>query len=263
VFGYLLDERRGKWQFWLMLIGFNLTFGPMHILGLQGLPRRQSTYVEGYGFELWNHVATVGAFIIALSVLIFFWNVLASWRAHRAEPVEVGPDPWDGRSLEWMVASPVPAHNFDTVPTVTHLDETWHRKYEEDETGRVVRVRTSEEVAQKGDATDVHLPSPSYWPLVMALALPLIAYGLIFNLGIAAAGGVVALLSGYAWGLEPADDPEAAHGHDDGHGDDDGHEPEPEGDDGGDATVDVDDADDADAGEAVAAASPTKGSADE
>jgi cytochrome c oxidase subunit I len=210
VFGFMLSDRVGKLHFWLMLIGFNLTFGPMHILGLQGMPRRQHTYVEGYGFELWNRVSTVGAFIIALSLLVFLWNVAMSWRAHRANPVEVGPDPWDGRSLEWMVASPVPAHNFDTVPTVTHLDEFWHRKYEEDDDGRVVRVRTSEEVAQKGDATGVHLPSPSYWPLVLAGGILLVGYGVIFNLGIAAAGGVVILLSAYALGMEPADDPESS-----------------------------------------------------
>jgi cytochrome c oxidase subunit 1 len=226
VFGYMLDDRWGKWHFWLQLIGFNLTFGPMHILGLQGMPRRQYTYLPGYGFEFWNQVATVGAFIIALSVLVLIANVAKSTRAHRRDPVPVGPDPWDARSLEWMTASPTPVHNFDTAPTVTHLDEFWHRKYEEDESGRVRRVRSSEEVAQKGDATDVHLPSPSYWPIVMAAGLPLIAYGLIFNLGLAAVGGVVVLLAGYAWGMEPADDPEAAaHGHG-GHGGQDGHDGE-------------------------------------
>jgi cytochrome c oxidase subunit 1 len=217
VFGHLLDEKIGKLHFWLTIIGFNLTFGPMHILGLQGMPRRQHSYEEGYGFELWNHVATVGAFIIALSVLVFFYNVFKSYRRHRANPVNPGPDPWDARGLEWSTASPTPAHNFDTDPEVTQLDDFWHKKYQEDEDGRVVRVKTGDEVAQKGDATDVHLPSPSYWPLVLSAGLPLIGYGLIFNLGIAAVGGVIVLLAGYAWGMEPADDPEAAHGH--GHGD--------------------------------------------
>ena len=248
VFGYTLGEGLGKWQFWLTLIGFNLTFGPMHILGLQGMPRRQFTYLDDYGFNFWNQVATVGSFVIALAFLVFFYNLWKSWRAHKANPVDPGPDPWDARSLEWMLQSPTPAHNFDTVPTVSHLDELWHRKYEEDEHGRVRRVRSSEEVAQPGDGTGVHLPSPSYWPLVMAFSLPLIGYGLIFNLGIAAVGGVIALLAGYAWGMEPADDPEAAHGHghDDGGHDDGGHEAE------------GDDADDSDDGEPVAAASPTE-----
>ncbi|MGH8938251.1 MAG: cytochrome c oxidase subunit I, partial [Actinomycetes bacterium] len=134
-FGFTLSETLGKWHFWLTLIGFNLTFGPMHILGLQGMPRRMHTYVEGYGFEFWNMVSTVGSLFMVVSMLIFAANLLKSWRAHRAGPVDVGPDPWDARSLEWMVPSPVPAHNFDESPTVSHLDEFWHRKYQEDATG--------------------------------------------------------------------------------------------------------------------------------
>jgi cytochrome c oxidase subunit I len=219
VFGYRLSETLGKWHFWTLLVGFNLTFGPMHILGLQGMPRRMHTYIAGYGFEFWNMVATIGAFLIAVSMLVMAWNIFDSRRQHHRNPVEVGPDPWDARSLEWSIPSPVPAHNFDVVPTVSRLDEFWHHKYQEDETGKVVRVATGAEVAQKGDPTGVHLPSPSYWPLVMALGLPLIGYGLIFNLGIAAVGGVVIVLAGFAWGLEPADDPEAhVHAHADGNG---------------------------------------------
>jgi cytochrome c oxidase subunit I len=179
-------------------------------------------------------VATVGAFLIALAMLVFVGNILVSWRAHRMNPVNPGPDPWDGRSLEWMVQSPVPAHNFDTVPTVSHLDEFWHRKYQENADGKVVRVATGAEVAQPGDGTGVHLPSPSYWPLALAAGLPMIAYGLIFNLGIAIAGGVLVILAGFGLGYEPSDDPEAHHGpHGDGHEDGhavpgDGREDEPE-----------------------------------
>jgi cytochrome c oxidase subunit I len=227
VFGWLLSDKMGKWHFWTLLVGFNLTFGPMHILGLQGMPRRMHTYAKGYGFDFWNMVATIGAFVIAVSMTIFAANVLLSWRNHRRHPVAAGPDPWDARSLEWMTASPVPAHNFDEVPTVSHLDEFWTRKYGEDATGKVVRLHSSEEVAQKGDATDVHLPSPSYWPLVAALALPIVGYGMIFNLGLAAVGGVLLVAAIYGWAYEPADDPEAHHAHlihgngesGDGHGD--------------------------------------------
>jgi cytochrome c oxidase subunit I len=236
VFGFKLSDKVGKWHFWLTLIGFNLTFGPMHILGLQGMPRRMHTYIADYGFDLWNMVATIGAFLIAVAMLVFVANILVSWRAHRMNPVNPGPDPWDARSLEWMVQSPVPAHNFDTVPTVSHLDEFWHRKYQENADGKVVRVATGAEVAQPGDGTGVHMPSPSYWPLVLAAALPMIAYGLIFNLGIAIVGGVLVILAGFGLGYEPSDDPEAhgphgpsGDGHDDGHAHaGDGHEDAPE-----------------------------------
>jgi cytochrome c oxidase subunit 1 len=214
-FGYMLNETLGKWHFWTLLVGFNLTFGPMHILGLQGMPRRMHTYIEGYGFEFWNMVSTIGAFLIAASMLVMAWNIFDSRRQHHRNPIDVGPDPWDARGLEWSIPSPVPAHNYDVVPTVSRLDEFWHHKYQEDETGRVVQVATGAEVAQKGDGTGVHLPSPSYWPLVMAVGLPLIGYGLIFNLGLAALGGLIVVLAGFAWGMEPADDPEAhvAHAH--------------------------------------------------
>jgi cytochrome c oxidase subunit I len=214
VFGYKLSEKLGSWHFWLILIGMNLTFGPMHIVGLEGQPRRTYTYNKGYGFDFWNMVETIGAFIIAIAVLVFLVNVFSSRAKARRENLAVGNDPWDARSLEWMVPNPTPAHNFDEVPFVTHLDEFWHRKYGEDEQGRAVRIKATDDVVQKGDPTGVHLPSPSYWPIVIAAALPLIGYGIIFNLGFAALGGFVLFLGIYGLGLEPSTDPDAAHGHD-------------------------------------------------
>jgi cytochrome c oxidase subunit 1 len=220
VFGYMLNDRIGKVHFWTALLGFNLTFGPMHVLGLQGMPRRIQTYADGYGFNFWNMVATVGAFLIALSMLVFFYNIAKSKRDAPNLPPP-GPDPWDARTLEWMVPSPTPHHNFDSSPVVTELDDFWHRKYAEDEHGRVTRIATGEEIAQDGSGHP-HLPSPSYFPLILALGLPFIAYGLIFNLGISFFGGVLVLIGFVGWGLEPQDDPEAsAHGHDD-HPDGDG-----------------------------------------
>ena len=198
----------------------------MHILGLQGMSRRIDTYGEGFGFELWNFVASVGAFVIALGVALLLYNV---WKSKReaADLPPPGPDPWDARSLEWMVQSPTPEHNFDEIPTVNGLDEWWHRKYGYDEQHRVVRVATAEEAAQPGTATGVHLPSPSFWPLVVAVGMPLIGYGLIFNLWLCIPGALLTAGGLYAWALEPVDDPDAAHGHDDDHGDGDG----PDGDD--------------------------------
>jgi cytochrome c oxidase subunit 1 len=224
IFGYMLNETWGKIHFWVILIGFNLTFGPMHVLGLQGMSRRIDTYSPGFGFEFWNLVATIGSFIIALGVLIFFFNV---WKSHRDAPDQPapGPDPWDARSLEWMIPSPSPEHNFDTIPVVESEDEWWHRKYGYDDNKRVVRIADTEDVAQDGSATGVHLPAPSFWPLVLAIGLPLIGYGLIFNLWLCVIGGALTGLAMYSWALEPVDDPDADHGHDDHHddgGDDDG-----------------------------------------
>jgi cytochrome c oxidase subunit 1 len=215
VFGYQLSEKLGKVNFWVLLVGFNLTFGPMHILGLQGMSRRIYTYDDGYGFNLWNKVATIGAFTIATSVLIFLFNIFNSYRKSKTLP-PVGPDPWDARTLEWMTPNPTPAWNYDPVPTVTKLDDFWHRKYATDhDTGRTVRIAEAADVVQAGDGVGVHLPSPSFWPLVLAFGLPIIGYGLIFNLWLCVVGGLIVLLGFVGWALEPPDDPEAAQGHDD------------------------------------------------
>jgi cytochrome c oxidase subunit 1 len=120
-------------------------------------------------------------------------------------------DPWDGRSLEWMLPSPTPAHNFDEVPVVRTLDEFWHRKYGEDEDGRLVRVAATEDVVQTGTNTDVHLPSPSYWPIVLAFGLPFIGYGLIYSLWFAVLGGICVVGGIYGWVMEPSVDPDAGH----------------------------------------------------
>ncbi len=207
VFGYRLGEKMGKASFWLILVGFNLTFGPQHILGLQGMSRRIPTYSADEGFTFWDFVSTVGAFIIAIGIAVLFANIFLSRRRapHRPAP---GPDPWDARSLEWMLNSPVPEHNFDEIPTVTERDEWWNRKWSGN-----TRKGNVEQLADKGEAQNVHLPSPSYWPLVLAFALPLICYGLIFNLWILAVGVLVAVVAMYGWGIEPPDDPEAAAHH--------------------------------------------------
>jgi cytochrome c oxidase subunit 1 len=218
VFGYFLDETWGKVHFWLSMIGLNLTFGPMHILGLQGMSRRIHTYRDGYGFNFWNLVATVGAFVIALSFVVFLVNIVRSKRAAAGKPAP-GPDPWDARSLEWSIPSPTPEHNFDDDPIVTQLDDFWHRKYGEDEQGRMVQIATGEEIAMPGDPSRAHLPAPSYWPLVLSLAFPLVGYGLIFNMTIAALGGATLLAGMVGWALEPPDDEDVPpHGHD-GHDD--------------------------------------------
>ena len=227
VFGYALGERSGKINFWILLVGFNLTFGPMHVLGLQGMPRRTYTYRDGYGFNFWNFVSTVGAFIIALSFLIFFWNIWASYRkakvaaGGKGKKLTMPADPWDSRSLEWMIPSPTPVHNFDVVPTVQSLDEFWHRKYGEDEAGRLVRIAATEDVVQKGDATNVHLPSPSYYPIVLAFGMPWITWGLIYNLWFCAFGALFVIAGIYGWVMEPSTDPSDGHAHDDDHADHD------------------------------------------
>ncbi len=151
VFAKCLNEKLGKWNFWLMIVGMNLTFGPMHVMGLQGQPRRMYIWTDeraGEGFfnlGFWNLVASIGAFTLAIGVLMFVINVI---HTHRKEP-RAPLDPWDARSLEWMTTSPPKEHNFDSIPTVHALDEFFHRKYEDvGEPGHheLRQVATAEEI---------------------------------------------------------------------------------------------------------------------
>src|SRR2546421_3725874 len=184
VFGRMLNETLGKWNFWLTLIGFNLTVFPLHVLGLTGMPRRTYRYPSGMGWDLGNQLATIGAFIIALSVLVFFVNIIKT--AKRGEPA--GADPWDARTLEWSTPSPPPEYNFAEVPIVTHRDEFWHRKYTEDDEGRLLKLPAggAVEVAEhehpaEFDPHSIHMPSPSDWPLIFAFSLPILGYGFVFK----------------------------------------------------------------------------------
>ena len=213
IFGKCLNEKLGKWNFWLMMIGMNLTFGPMHIIGLQGQPRRMYQWTEnraGEGFfnlGFWNLVSTIGTFILGVGILVFLYNAIFQ---HRKEPV-APIDPWDARSLEWLTTSPPKPHNFDRTVTVHALDEVFHRKYEDigegDEHEYVQRATLEELVAEEERLGDkhVHLPAPSYWPIVLALALPIMAYGVIYTTWLIVLGAAIAIASMFGWALEPAD----------------------------------------------------------
>src|SRR5687767_5974365 len=116
--GRLLSERMGKVAFWLTLVGFHTTFLVQHSAGLSGMPRRIFEYQASAGWHVYNLISTIGAFIIALGVLITIINVVRSLK-HGAI---AGPDPWKANTLEWFTPSPPPENNFDAVPRVRSVE---------------------------------------------------------------------------------------------------------------------------------------------
>ena len=199
--GKLLHDGLGKVHFWLIFIGFNLTFAPMHILGLNGMPRRTYRYPEGLGFEFWNFVATVGSFLIALAMLVLFWNIYRTWRKGEV----AGPDPWDGRTLEWSISSPPPEHNFDQIPVVEHEDDFWHRKYTTAEDGTAVAIDPPPSFDFEPDE-NIHLPSPSFYPALAGAGLFVTVMGLVYvpwGLIAAGAGVLITIWGLFGWSIEP------------------------------------------------------------
>jgi cytochrome c oxidase subunit 1 len=130
--GRMLSERLARWQFWLLAIGFVVTFGPMHVSGFLGMPRRIYTYDADRGWASWNQVTTIGALIQVPSFALFVLNVLVSMRRGRI----AGDDPWDAWTLEWSTTSPPPAYNFEVVPVVRSRRPLWDLKHPDDPDAR-------------------------------------------------------------------------------------------------------------------------------
>ena len=209
VWGKMYNETLGKIHFWLMMIGFNLTFGPMHWLGLQGQVRRTWVYAEETNLAFWNLIVSIGAFIIALSILVF----MANWIYSRRKGPEAGFDPWDARTIEWSIPSPTPVWNFSKAPEVKSLDDFWHMKYDEDEEGRPVKRDTTDalllELEEEGlnPKEDIELPNPSYFPIILASGLPFLGYAVIYkSLPLAIVGVLLILIGSFGWGTEPLEE---------------------------------------------------------
>lgn len=126
-FGTRLNETLGKWFFWLMFIGFNVTFLPMFFLGIDGMARRVYTYPNAEGLPMLNLISSIGAGIIVLAVALYVVNVVMTQIA--GEPA--GPDPWDGMTLEWAAESPPPEFNFHSMPPIMSRRPTWDMKHPE------------------------------------------------------------------------------------------------------------------------------------
>jgi len=190
IFGRKVSEGWGRLSFWLIFVGFNTTFFPMHFLGLNGMPRRTFTYDANMGWNTGNLVSSIGAAILGIGMAIYFAVMVYTY--FKGE--KTGRDPWDGRTLEWSLASPPPEYNFATIPVVQARDDWWHRKYD---------AARAAEPAPTPDPHGVHMPDQSWYPLLAASGLLIGGFGVVYHSLLIALIGLPILLAGiYLWALE-------------------------------------------------------------
>ncbi|WP_217593127.1 cbb3-type cytochrome c oxidase subunit I [Cohnella sp. GbtcB17] len=167
VFGFKLNDKLGKWAFWLWNIGFYVCFMPQYVLGLMGMTRRVSSYSWDTGWWSWNFVSTIGGFLMGIGFLFQVWQILHSIKFME----RVKGDPWGGRTLEWSIPSPAPFYNFAITPKVEGRDDWWRRK----------------ELAAKGvqdpppKYEPIHMPKNSGTPIVMSLFWFILGFGFVFD----------------------------------------------------------------------------------
>ena len=164
-----------------------------------GMPRRTQTYFEGYGFDLYNLISTLGVFMALAGAALFAFDFFRSLRYGRV----AGNDPWDARTLEWSVSSPPPVHNFDTTPAVTGVDSFWLSKHPEFDHTVDEEKEAILGMAKRADDHGVHMPGQSWFPFVVAAAMVVAGYGVIYqNWILAALMGGVLVMSVAGWAFE-------------------------------------------------------------
>jgi cytochrome c oxidase subunit I+III len=198
--GRLMSERLGQLSFWVMFIGFNVAFFPMHILGLQGMPRRIYTYQSGMGWDGMNLLSSLGAFTLATGILLTLVNAVRSARSG----VVAGPDPWGGGTLEWATESPPRPANFPAIPVVHGRDPLWQPAPAGAPTHVAGLSATSREqlVTTLADAIPSHraaFPTPTAWPFLSAIATTIVFAGSVFTPWAVVWGTVPVAIALTAW----------------------------------------------------------------
>src|SRR6201991_3531757 len=221
-----MDDRLGRWNFWIMFVGFNLGFFPMHVAGLLGMPRRIYTYGDTMGWNWVNLITTAGSFLFGFGVLLFIWNVAKSLKAGEI----AGDNPWDAPTLEWATPSPPPPYNFAVVPTVASRHPLWEDRLQESEArSRLDRGMTLEEGKEALSTTALdaepdrilEMPQDSYAPLLLALGMAVLFTGmLLINWPTTSVGAIGVTMARLLWlwprrelrERAPEPDAGAAHG---------------------------------------------------
>ncbi|TML00571.1 MAG: cytochrome c oxidase subunit I [Actinobacteria bacterium] len=216
MFGRLLHEGWGKLSFWLIFLGFNLTFFPMHIAGLLGMPRRVYTYHGGLGWDLWNLLSTIGGYVLAAGLLVVVLNFLWSLRSG----ARAGPDPWGAQDLEWATSSPPPHYNFLEIPTVRSNSPLWDQP-ELREMGRRIRdLRRTLAEGHETLATTVvdaeaesvlPMPESTHAPVITAIGITGIFVGFLTLLIPVVAIGALIFVGGLLAWVRPKVRPEGSY----------------------------------------------------
>ncbi|RBY82377.1 cytochrome c oxidase subunit I [Geodermatophilus sp. TF02-6] len=203
--GRMLSEKLGRWSFWLVFVGFNATFFPMHVVGLLGMPRRNYTYQSGLGWDGLNLVETIGAYVLTVGLALTLFNIARALRSGPAAP----ENPWGGDTLEWATASPPQDYNFPVVPTVHSLHPMWDEKTlatmvrDEDDPERTLTdgkqaLRTSDLDGVPEHV--VELPEETVVPLVTAGGLFVATLALVLGAPVvAASGGLLTVVGLVVW----------------------------------------------------------------
>ncbi len=205
VTGKLPFERPGQISFWIIFVGTNLLFFPMHIVGLLGMPRRQYTYPSGLGWSAYNLAETIGGFLTLAGILVLLGNLAYSY----VRGADAGHDPWHGPTLEWTIPSPPPEYNFAVPPKVTSAYPNWDDADRAEDRRRLERgilvldhghEQPAVTVADGDLAEIVEMPHDSPWPVLLALALTLVFIMLVIGkYGVAGVMGVLCVLALFGW----------------------------------------------------------------
>ena len=195
MFGYTLNERQGRWAFWLFFIGFWVCFLPQYLLGLEGMTRRMFTYPAGLGWTPLNQISTIGAFIMGAGFIALVYNILQSMRHPEWDTTG---DPWDGRTLEWSLPSPAPEYNFARIPEVGERDAWWAAKRD----GRAAEVSH----VRPGEVQAIEVPRHSAIPFLLGFSFFVVGVGLVYGsatIALVGLAGVLACLFAGWWETHP------------------------------------------------------------
>jgi cytochrome c oxidase subunit 1/cytochrome c oxidase subunit I+III len=205
--GRMMDETLGKWSFWIMFVGFNVGFFPMHILGLEGMPRRIYTYASSQGWGGWNLVSTIGSYVFAIGILLFLINFWTSLKRGRV----AGNNPWHAASLEWSTSSPPPVYNFAVIPSVASRYPLWEDQMEMPEgsdrsttrEGLLLdhgRETIGTTLLDAEPVVILKMPDDTFAPLILGLALVVVFAGLLAHLWwVVVIGVLITLIAAIAW----------------------------------------------------------------